>query len=88
MRVLKWAIDRIEGRADAVKTPLGMQPRYEDLDWTGLEGFSRERFGELTRIDPAVWRKEVQDHAELFEKLKSRMPQELYAQREALEKAL
>jgi GTP-dependent phosphoenolpyruvate carboxykinase len=42
----------------------------------------------LTKIDPAIWRKEVQDHAELFEKLKARMPQELYAQRDALERAL
>ena len=37
MRVLKWIIERFEGKADAVKTPLGLQPRYEDLDWSGLE---------------------------------------------------
>lgn len=67
-------------------TVSGAQKRGRE--WAGLEGFTRERFGELTKIDPAVWRKEVQDHAELFEKLKSRMPQELYAQREALERAL
>ncbi len=88
MRVLKWIIDRIEGKVDAVRTPLGLQPRYDDLEWNGLEGFTRERFEELMKLDPAVWRKEVKDHAELFEKLKARMPQELYAQREALEKAL
>ena len=58
------------------------------LEWSGLEGFTRDRFEELTKVDAAVWRKEVQDHAELYDKLKSRMPQELYAQREALEKAL
>jgi phosphoenolpyruvate carboxykinase (GTP) len=73
---------------DAVETPLGLQPRYEDMEWSGLESFSRARFDELTKVDPAVWRKEVQDHAELYDKLKSRMPQELYAQRDALEKAL
>jgi len=88
MRVLKWIIDRIEGKVDAVRTPLGLQPRYEDLEWAGLEGFTRERFEALMKIDPAIWRKEVQDHAELFEKLKARMPQALYAQRDALERAL
>jgi phosphoenolpyruvate carboxykinase (GTP) len=88
MRVLKWIIDRVEGKADAVKTPLGLQPRYEDLEWSGLENFSRARFEELTRIDPAAWRREVKDHAELYGKLKSRMPQELYDLRDALERSL
>ena len=88
MRVLKWVIDRIEGKADAVKTPLGLQPRYEDLEWSGLEGFTRARFEELTKVDPAVWRKEVKEHKELFDKLKARMPQELYEQRDQLERSL
>ncbi|MBI3045892.1 MAG: phosphoenolpyruvate carboxykinase (GTP) [Betaproteobacteria bacterium] len=88
MRVLKWVIDRLDGKAEAIRTPIGLQPRYEDLDWTGLESFTRERFEELTRVDPAAWRKEVQDHAELFDKLKARMPKELYQQREQLERAL
>jgi phosphoenolpyruvate carboxykinase (GTP) len=88
MRVLKWVIDRIEGKADAVKTPLGLQPRYEDLEWSGLESFTRARFEELTKVDPAVWRKEVKEHKELFDKLKARMPQELYEQRDQLERAL
>jgi phosphoenolpyruvate carboxykinase (GTP) len=88
MRVLKWVIDRIEGKADAVKTPLGLQPRYEDLEWSGLEGFTRARFEELTKVDPAVWRKEVKDHTELFDKLKARMPMELYDLRDQLERAL
>jgi phosphoenolpyruvate carboxykinase (GTP) len=88
MRVLKWIVDRLEGKVDAVRTPLGLQPRYEDLEWVGLESFTRERFEELTRVDPQVWRKEVKDHAELFDKLKARMPQELYALREELERAL
>jgi phosphoenolpyruvate carboxykinase (GTP) len=88
MRVLKWIIDRIEGKVDAVKSPLGLQPRYEDIEWGGIENFSRARFDELTKVDPAVWRKEVEDHARLYDTLKSRMPKELYEQREALEKAL
>ena len=88
MRVLKWAIERCEGKVGAVDTPLGRMPRYEDMEWSGLESFTRERFNELSKVDPVAWRKEVKDHAELFEKLKSRMPQELYALRDQLERAL
>ena len=88
MRVLKWIIDRIEGKLEAVKTPLGLQPRYEDIEWAGLESLTRARFEELTRVDRDVWRREVRDHAELYDKLKARMPKELYALREELERAL
>jgi GTP-dependent phosphoenolpyruvate carboxykinase len=42
----------------------------------------------LTRVDREVWRKEVKDHAELYEKLKARMPRELYDLRTELERAL
>jgi len=73
---------------DAVRTPIGLQPRYEDMEWTGLDGFGRKEFEQLTRVDPADWRKEVKDHAELFDKLKARMPKELYDLRDQLERAL
>ena len=70
------------------ETPLGLLPRYEDLDWTGLESFTRERFEEVTRVDSTAWRKEVKDHTELFDKLKTRMPKELYELRDQLERSL
>jgi phosphoenolpyruvate carboxykinase (GTP) len=88
MRVLKWVIDRVEDKAQGVDTPLGLQPRYEDLEWSGLEGFTRERFAALNKVEPAEWRKEVKDHAELFGKLKSRMPKELLDLRDQLERSL
>ena len=37
MRVLKWVVERCEGKARAAESALGMMPRYEDLDWRGLE---------------------------------------------------
>jgi phosphoenolpyruvate carboxykinase (GTP) len=88
MRVLKWVIERCEGKAEAVQTPIGLMPRYEDMEWRGLEDFGRERFEQLTTVETEHWREEFTDHGKLFDKLKARMPKELYAQREQLERAL
>ena len=84
MRVLKWIVERCEGRAQAVDTPLGCAPRYEDLDLEGLDGISRERFEQLMSLDSALWRKELTEHDALFEKLRPKMPRKLQAERERL----
>ncbi len=77
MRVLQWVVRRCEGGDNATQTPIGNIPRYEDLDWKGLEGFERIRFEKLMEIDKGQWGMELKDHAELFEKLKARLPKEL-----------
>lgn len=82
-RVLKWAVDRSCGRAFARETPLGWMPRYEDIDWTGLD-FSRETFDELMNIDRSAWRSEIMGHEELFLDLHSRLPKEMIFERELL----
>jgi phosphoenolpyruvate carboxykinase (GTP) len=83
MRVLKWIVDRARGRALGRETPIGWTPRYEDLDWTGLE-FSRENFEELQAFDRGAWRREVMDHEELFLDLHDRLPKELVYERQLL----
>jgi len=59
-------------------------PRYEDLDWRGLEGFSREQFNALMSVDRAAWNKELLSHEELFVKLYDRLPKELLFIRELI----
>mgnify|MGYP001590645813 FL=1 len=84
MRVLRWAIERCRGQANALQTPVGWMPRFEDLDWRGLDNFSRGQFAELMSIDTAQWRKELKEHDALFEELHSRLPRKLQLEREML----
>ena len=87
MRVLKWVVERCEGTAGAKDTPIGRMPRYEDLDWSGLD-ISRETYEKLTTIDPAAWKDEVKDHRKLFAQLQSRLPGELAAKSDELERSI
>ena len=86
MRVLKWIVDRVEGKASGTEHVFGVSPRYEDMEWQGLD-FARAKFDAITSIDLDDWRKEIQSHSELFTKLAGRLPRELedtkcnYAQR-------
>jgi phosphoenolpyruvate carboxykinase (GTP) len=81
MRVLQWIVERCQGRARGVETPLGVMPRYEDLNWQGLDTLTPAQYGELTRIDLASWQDELKSHDELFEKLGQRLPDALDARR-------
>jgi phosphoenolpyruvate carboxykinase (GTP) len=81
MRVLAWIVERCQGRAQGVETPLGVMPRYEDLNWAGLEKLTPERFKELTRVDATAWKEELGAHDELFAKLGGRLPPALEARR-------
>jgi phosphoenolpyruvate carboxykinase (GTP) len=84
MRVLIWAVERCQGKAGAVQSPVGLMPRWEDLAWAGLEEFPREQFVELMRVDRAAWREELAAHDELFEKLGDHLPAALEQRRAAL----
>jgi phosphoenolpyruvate carboxykinase (GTP) len=82
-RVLKWIVERVNGRAAAVETPIGLVPRYEDLDWSGAK-FSPEQFEEVMSLDREAWATEVVDQESLFFKLRARMPKELINERQQL----
>lgn len=76
MRVLKWMIQRIEGQAGGSDTFFGTSPRYDDLDWRGLD-FTHAHYASVISVDHAAWRHELTLHGELMQQLGSRMPQPL-----------
>jgi phosphoenolpyruvate carboxykinase (GTP) len=88
MRVLKWIVDRCAGRAQGVDTALGVIPRYEDLNWVGLERFERGRYEELASVDERAWGEELKSHDELFGKLVGHLPQALESRRGSLHQRL
>ena len=84
MRVLKWIVQRVHGGASAVESPIGWMPRYEDMDWTGIENFSKEDFAKIMTIDREPWKTELLSHEELFAKFYDRLPKEFFFMRELL----
>ena len=84
MRVLKWVVERCQGRAHAQETAIGWVPEYEDLEWKGLESFSREQYRAVTSIRHDEWEVELSSHDELFDTLRARLPRELQLRREIL----
>jgi len=87
MRVLRWMVERIEGRGEGVEHLFGVTPRYEDLDWSGL-GFGRADYERVTSIDANQWKRELALHDELFARLSQGLPQALREVRGRLEKSL
>jgi phosphoenolpyruvate carboxykinase (GTP) len=84
MRVLKWIVDRVHGRAEnAAESPFGYMPHYEDLTWKGLD-FPKESFRKITDIDRALGQAEAEDQKSLFARFGDRLPAELEQERQNL----
>ncbi|HEY0435976.1 MAG TPA: phosphoenolpyruvate carboxykinase domain-containing protein, partial [Phenylobacterium sp.] len=82
-RVLKWIFDRLEGRAEAVDTAIGLLPAPESLDVSGL-GLSEEQLQLLLSVDADIWRQEAALTPAFYERFGDRMPAELWAELDAL----
>ena len=87
VRVLKWMLDRIEGRAAATETPIGYVPTLSSLTLDGLD-ISRDTVEELLRVDPADWAEEAAATAKFFEKFGDRLPKEIREEQKNLESRL
>jgi phosphoenolpyruvate carboxykinase (GTP) len=83
-RVLRWIVERASGRAYARETPLGWSPRFEDLDWRGLD-YPEAKWNEVMALDRQKLKMGlVLQHEELFLSLSDRLPKELIFERELL----
>ncbi|MGO8777968.1 MAG: phosphoenolpyruvate carboxykinase (GTP) [Rhodomicrobium sp.] len=87
MRVLKWIVDRVRGRAHAVESPIGWMPRFEDIRWEGLE-YPAATFYELMAVGRDAGGLEARAHEEHFDKFLDRLPKEFIFERELLRSRL
>ncbi len=83
MRVLRWIVDRTEGRTRAFEAPLGWMPHYDDIDWRGID-FTEDEWKELMAIDRNKMKLQTLSHEELFLQLFDHLPKEFIFQRELL----
>jgi phosphoenolpyruvate carboxykinase (GTP) len=83
MRVLKWIVLKIRGESNAVESPIGWMPTYEDIDWNGSD-FTREQFDSIMSIESEDWKNELLQHAELFERMYDKLPKEFIFMRELM----
>jgi phosphoenolpyruvate carboxykinase (GTP) len=88
MRVLEWIVGRCHGLTKGRDTVLGTIPDFDNLNWRGLENFTREQYQEIVRVDSAAWRDEVVSHDELLGKVGARLPAELEQRRTQLHRKL
>jgi phosphoenolpyruvate carboxykinase (GTP) len=86
-RVLKWIVDRLEGRVEGVRTPIGVLPAKDELDLEGLDVPDRD-LHLLLSVDAEVWKQEAALMPEYFAKFGERLPQEIREQQAALAERL
>lgn len=84
MRVLLWILDRCDGKADAVETPIGYLPRPEDIDIEGLD-LTTDTIRDLLTVDRESWLLDVTNIREFYAQIGDHMPKELYEELDKLE---
>ena len=88
MRVLDWIIDRCEGKAEAVETPIGYEPKPEDINIEGLDDITVDVVTDLLNVDIDLWKEEVKGIKEFYAKFGDRLPKALSEELAKLETRL
>jgi phosphoenolpyruvate carboxykinase (GTP) len=83
LRVLRWILARVRGKAEAVRTPIGFLPTRESLDLSGLN-IPESALQRLLSADRDAWTRELADMKAFFEKFGRRLPEELWQEHDRL----
>lgn len=87
IRVLEWILGRVEGSIGAAETPIGYQPKAEDINLNGLE-IDHGKLNELLNIDKNEWRGELPAQRKFLEQIGAKLPKEIWAEFEDLQQRL
>ena len=87
LRVLEWILKRCFGEAEAVETPIGWEPRPEDIDLED-SGVEPDTLRGLLGVDTALWRDEVKGIREFYQKFGDKLPRQLSEELDILEARL
>ena len=89
MRVLMWILDRCEGKADAVETAIGYEPKPEDINLEGLN-IDLDTLKDLLTVDPQLWKEDADGieafYAKFGDKLPAKLREELNSLKDRLSK--
>ena len=83
VRVLKWILERVEGRGAAQETPIGYVPAKNGLTLDGIK-ISDEALNELLRVNPEDWDAEMEDSKQFLGKFGGRLPRQISEEHEKL----
>jgi len=87
IRVLKWILDRENNKVGADETPVGLVPKYKDMDLSGLD-YTEEKWKRLFEIKTDEWKQESREIEKYFEQFGDKMPAEITGELKKLQKAI
>ena len=86
-RVLKWIVERVSGKGEAVETPIGYLPAPGAIDTNGLD-VTDEQIAELLNVDVEEWLNEIESIREHYARFEETLPEALSDELAALEARL
>jgi phosphoenolpyruvate carboxykinase (GTP) len=87
VRVLKWILERVEGKAEAKETPIGFVPTQDSLTLDGMN-ISEAALDELLDVNVADWSREAEEIGIFLEEFGDSLPKEIREEHAALAKRL
>ncbi len=87
IRVLQWIFERLDGKDNCVKTPIGNLPEIDSLNTEGLD-LTKEELQKLLEVDLGQWLEETQELEEYYKKFEPKLPKEIKEELESLKARL